>query len=72
MFDIDMVLLQAYPDIRRSLTSDLWSTHNVTPLFDHLNNYYDVKIIPDPQTDMQLFYFSRKLDTGDLEEDYIV
>ena len=72
MFDIDMVLLQAYPDIRRSLTSDLWSTHNVTPLFDHLNNYFDVKIIPDPQTDMQLFYFSRKLDTGDLEEDYIV
>jgi len=72
MFDIDMVLLQAYPDIRRSLTSDLWSTHNVTPLFDHLNNYFDVKIIPDPLTDMQLFYFSRKLDTGDLEEDYIV
>ena len=44
MFDVDMFLMQAYPDIRRSLTSDLWSTHNVTPYFDEFDNYFDVKI----------------------------
>lgn len=42
MFDVDMFLMQAYPDIRRSMVSDLWSTHNVTPLFDELDNFYDI------------------------------
>lgn len=50
MFDVDMVLVQAYPDIRRSLISDLWSTHNVTPLFDQLDNYFNNRITFDEET----------------------
>ena len=74
MFSIDMLLLQAYPDIRRSVTSDLWSTHNVTPVYDEFDNFFDVKIMPDPErpADVQLFYFSRLLETGDDKEDYVV
>jgi hypothetical protein len=67
MFDVDMFLMQAYPDIRRSLTSDLWSTHNITPFFDDLDNLFDVSIYPDPlhPDDIQIFEFKRFLDTGD-------
>ena len=67
-----MFLCQAYPDIRRSRISDLWSTHNSTPLFDRLENYFDNNIKLDPLTQMQVFTFSRHMDTGDTEQDYIV
>jgi hypothetical protein len=60
MFDVDMFLMQAYPDIRRSLTSDLWSTHNVTPFYDDFDNYFDVKIFFDPERPtVQIFEFKR-------------
>lgn len=52
MFDCDMWLCQAYPDLRRSLISDLWSTHNTTPLFDTLDNYFDNHIDFDEETGM--------------------
>jgi hypothetical protein len=67
-----MVLLQAYPDIRRSLVSDLWSTKNVTPLFDVADNYFNKQIIADPSREMQIFYFSRELDTGDGDQDFVI
>jgi hypothetical protein len=47
-----MWLCQAYPDIRRSLISDLWSQKNVTPLFDTLDNYFNNHIENDPETGM--------------------
>ena len=72
MFNTDMVLLQAYPDIRRSVISDLWSTKNVTPLFDVIDNYFNNRIVTDPVREMQIFYFSRQLDTGDAEQDFII
>jgi hypothetical protein len=34
MFETDMFVMQAYPDRKRSVLTDLWSTHNVTPMFD--------------------------------------
>lgn len=52
MFECDMWLCQAYPDIRRSLISDLWSQKNVTPLFDTLDNYFNNHIENDPETGM--------------------
>jgi hypothetical protein len=72
MFNTDMVLMQAYPDIRRSLISDLWSTKNITPLFDEIDNYFNNIIVADTARDMQIFYFSRELDTGDAEQDFAI
>jgi hypothetical protein len=45
MFDTDMFLMQAYRDIKRSKITDLWSTHNVTPLFDLQQDYTDIHIV---------------------------
>lgn len=72
MFDCDMWLCQAYPDIRRSLISDLWSTQNTTPLFDTLDNYFNNHIEFDESTGMQIFTFSRAMDTGDATQDFVV
>jgi DOMON domain len=72
MFDCDMVLCQAYQDIRRSLISDLWSTQNTTPLFDTLDNYFNNHIEFNESTGMQHFTFSRAMDTGDATQDYVV
>lgn len=72
MFECDMWLCQAYPDIRRSLISDLWSTKNVTPLFDTLDNMFNNHIEFDESTGMQIFTFSRAMDTGDKEQDFVV
>lgn len=47
------------------MISDLWSTHNSTPLFDTLDNYFNNHIELDPETGMQIFTFSRAFDTGD-------
>lgn len=73
MFDVDMWVAQAYPDIRRSFVSDLWSIKNVTPIFDTLDDYFDIHIAADPERkDMQIFTFSRAMDTGDEMQDYVV
>lgn len=72
MFQCDMFLCQAYPDIRRSMISDLWSTHNATPLFDTLDNLFDNHIEWDAEKGVQIFNFSRNMDTGDSEQDFVV
>lgn len=65
MFDTDMFLMQAYPDIKNSSLSDLWSTHNVTPTNDAINDYTGISIKPDSTRNMQIFTSHRLLDTGD-------
>lgn len=73
MFDVDMILLQAYPDIRRSMISDLWSEKNITPFYDEIDNVYDIKINNSTEKPgVQIFDFKRLLDTGDYNEDYVV
>ena len=67
MTDCDMILMQAYSTISRSVVSDLWSTDQRTPSFDSSEDMTNVTIVAGSNPGMQRFEFSRKLDTGDIE-----
>jgi hypothetical protein len=72
MRNCDMILMQAYADIKKSVVSDLWSTSNLTPYPDKIDNLTGKNITENVARGTQTFKFSRKLDTGDTTEDFLV
>lgn len=71
MFNTDMILMQAFSTVSKSAISDMWSTKESTPAYDKLDNLTNKNITVDSRG-MQIFSFSRKLDTGDVSQDFVI
>ena len=71
MFNTDMILMQAFTTLSKSVISDLWSTRESTPTYDKVDNITDKNITVDSRG-VQIFQFSRKLDTGDVGQDFVI
>jgi len=47
MFNTDMILMQAFTTLSKSVISDLWSTRESTPTYDKVDNITDKNITVD-------------------------
>jgi hypothetical protein len=72
MYNVDMILMQAYSTISKSVVTDLWSTTKSTPNPDKIDNLTGKQITENTSRGTQTFKFSRKLDTGDTSQDFLV
>lgn len=72
MFNTDMITMQAYTTLAKSQINDMWSTSVSTPTFDKVDNLTNKKIVENTARGTQTFTFSRKLDTGDTLNDFVI
>ena len=64
--------MQAFSSLASSKVSDLWSTSHSTPFPDKVDSLTGKQITEDKTRGTQTFKFSRKLDTGDSTQDFLV